>query len=386
MSAATVVFTDIVGFSRKPSAEQKRLVEALTAEITSELQSLLALSNGERELIALPTGDGVALAFLHSAGRHWSHATVLGLLLRLHRWAYSASTPANTVSLRIGVHVGQIERVTDVNGTSNLCGDTINYAQRVMDAANPRQTLYSDDAFREYIGSESPTCITAPFSSDLKGDFLGPLDVYAKHGLQILVYKLALDPVQPYWSNEDPVAKHHLLVTLTPLPKEVVGDFSERIRNAGSIAFVQLTGDRFIASYNAGQISFSDQLKSFWVFMPLPESYGALTLASQQASADLVRKCVQDWKLLFADLRSKHPNTEIKLGLFKEPPYFGGSFIDWKRPGGRIHVSPYIWNVAAPKCPGYDIDWIGTRPSAVYETYVNGLDYLHQSTSNALDS
>lgn len=384
MSAATIVFTDIVGFSKKPTAKQKRLVEALTSEVAGELGALLISPEDKPDIVALPTGDGLALAFLHRTNQLWNHGTILSLILRMHQWANNQGSPSRLVSLRVGVHVGVVERVTDINGKANLCGDTINFAQRVMDAANPRQTLYSDAAFREYVGSELPSWNTPPFSANLKSDFLGPMDVYAKHGLQILVYKLSLDPPQPYWSNDDPIAKHLMLVTLTPLPKEVVGSFSERIQKGTSIAFIQLTGDRFISSFNDGQIEFSGQLKRFWVFMPMPDTYANLHLTSPQATVELVRDCIQKWQDLFVSLKTKYAEADFKLGLFKEPPYFGGSFIDWERPGGKIHVSPYIWNVAAPKCPGYDIDWIGTKPSAVYETYVEGLQYLYRSTKNEL--
>ncbi|MDH5387160.1 MAG: hypothetical protein OEY06_01780 [Gammaproteobacteria bacterium] len=383
MSAATIVFTDIVGFSKKPTADQKRLVEALTSEVADELGALFSLED-KSDIVALPTGDGLALAFLHRTNQLWNHGTILSLILRMHKWANNQSSPGRLVSLRVGVHVGVVERVTDINGKANLCGDTINFTQRVMDAANPRQTLYSDAAFREYVGSELPSCNTHPFSANLKADFLGPMDVYAKHGLQILVYKLSLDPPQSYWSNDDPIAKHLMLVTLTPLPKEVVGSFSERIQKGTSIAFIQLTGDRFISSYNDGQIELSEELKRFWVFMPAPDTYANLNLTNPQATATLVQDCIQKWQDLFASLKTKYTEADFKIGLFKEPPYFGGSFIDWERPGGKIHVSPYIWNVAAPKCPGYDIDWIGTKPSAVYDTYVEGLQFLHQSTKNEL--
>jgi hypothetical protein len=107
-------------------------------------------------------------------------------------------------------------------------------------------------------------------------------------------------------------------------------------------------------------------------------------LTKPQATADLVANCVQKWKELFATLRVKFPNADLKLGLFREPPYFGASFIDWERPSGKIHVSPYVWNIAAPDCPGYDVQWIGKTPSAIYETYVEGLRYLNQSTDNEL--
>jgi hypothetical protein len=383
MSAATILFADIVGFSKKPTAEQQRLVESLTSEILYEVRPLLVPPLDKPSLIALPTGDGLALAFLHRPDRLWNRSTLLQLILSIHQWAYKQSSSDSTVSVRIGIHVGPVELVTDINGNANVCGDTINYTQRVMDAANACQTLFSEAAFREYIGTETAYISTHPFSEDLKAKFLGPIEVYAKHGLQILVYKLELEPLQPYWSNDDPIAKHLMLVTLTPLPKEVVGSFSDQIAQATDIAFIQLTGERFLERYKSGEISFSKQLKRFWVFMPDPEIYSTMHLTRQQASLQLLKDCISNWQRLFGELKVQFPSAEFKLGLFKDPPYFGASFIDWERPGGKIHVSPYVWNVATPNCPGYDLSWIGKNPSSIYETYVDGLQYLNRSNVNA---
>lgn len=384
MSAATILFSDIVSFSRKSTAEQRRLVDALTSEVVHELRLLLIPPLDTPSVVALPTGDGLALAFLHRPNQPWDCTTILHLILRIHQWAFNQSSTHNSVSLRVGVHVGPVELVTDINGKPNVCGDTINYSQRVMDAANARQTLFSDAAFREYIGAESPVRTTPPFSETLRCEFEGPIDVYAKHGLQMLVYKLVLDPAQPYWSNDDPVAKHLMVVSLTPLPKEVVGSFSEQIEQATYIAFIQLTGDRFLANFKEGKIRFSKELKRFWVFMPDPEVYGNLHMTAPHATAQFVKECIQKWKDLFQGLKTQFPLADLKLGLFKEPPYFGASFINWERPGGKIHVSPYVWNVAAPNCPGYDLLWIGKKPSPIYEIYVEGLRYLQSHTLNEL--
>ncbi len=384
MAAATILFTDIVGFSKKPTVEQRRLVESLTSEIVHELRTLLSPPLDTPSIVALPTGDGLALGFLHRTNQPWDRTTIFRLILRMHQWANNQSSPHNLVSLRVGVHVGAVELVTDINGNANICGDTINYAQRVMDAASPRQVLFSESAFREYIGTEAPVCVASPFSEDLRADFIGPIEVYAKHDLQILVYKQSLEPPQPYWSNDDPISKHLMLVTLTPLPKEIVGSFSEQIQQARNIAFIQLTGDRFISNLKDGKIKFSEQLKRFWVFMPAPDVYANLNLTKPQATSKLVKDCVQKWQNLLSKLNAQFPNADFKLGLFKEPPYFGASFIDWERPNGKIHVSPYIWNIAAPNCPGYDLLWVGKKPSAIYETYVEGLQYLHRSTGNSL--
>jgi hypothetical protein len=107
-------------------------------------------------------------------------------------------------------------------------------------------------------------------------------------------------------------------------------------------------------------------------------------LLTPQTIPERVKDCVHKWRDFFATVKRQFTNADFKLGLFKEPPYFGASFIDWERPGGKIHVSPYVWNVAAPNCPGYDIYWVGKKPSSIYETYVEGLQYLHQSTENEI--
>jgi len=384
MAAATILFTDIVSFSKKPTAEQRRLVESLTSEIIHELRTLLSPPLDTPSIVALPTGDGLALAFLHRSNQSWDHTTILHVILRMHRWAHAQSSPPNVVNLRVGVHVGAVELVTDINGNVNVCGDTISYTQRVMDAANPQQTLFSEAAFREYVGTESPVCITPPFSEDLRAEFRGPIEVHAKHGLQIQVYKLVIEPPQLYLSNDDPITKNLMLVTLTSLPKEIVGSFSEQISQATHIAFIQLTGERFISNFNDGKVKFSKQLKRLWVFMPAPESYANLQLTGPQATPKLVNEYVRKWQEMLTTLKKKSPDADYRLGLFKEPPYFGASFIDWERPGGKIHVSPYVWNVAAQNCPGYDIFWVGKKPSAIYETYVESLHYLHRSADNGL--
>ncbi|MCL4680306.1 MAG: hypothetical protein KJZ92_03450 [Rhodocyclaceae bacterium] len=91
MTAATIPFTDIVAFSKKPTTEQRQLVESITAEVRIEIGQLLAIHSVARQVVALPTGDGLALAFLHSDAQTWNHSTVLRLALRLHRWAFAQS-------------------------------------------------------------------------------------------------------------------------------------------------------------------------------------------------------------------------------------------------------------------------------------------------------
>lgn len=380
MSAATILFMDLVGFSKKPTSEQRRLVEDLNNETAKEIGPLLKSD----DLLAMPTGDGMALAFLLGNDKKRDIKIIFKLIFGLNRWAALLSKDGSEVSLRMGVHFGPVEIVTDINGNDNVCGDTINHCQRVMDAANPRQTLFSDAAFRHYIGSESKEWVEPPFSKDLRATFPHLSEVYAKHDRQILVRALVLSPTQEWLDDEDLLTSKLMVVRSTPLPKEIIGSFSEKLKKARQVAFVQLTGDRFLDSWRNGNINFSEELERFWVFMPEPKAYGQLNLPKQYPGTAFLENCVDKWKEFFAAIRERYKAADLKLGLFTEPPYFGGSFLDWEWQRGKIHISPYIWNVAANECPGYDLEWIGSKPPAVYNRYIQGLNYLQSQTSNEL--
>ena len=384
MSAATILFTDVEGFSRRPTAEQRRLIEGLTREVEHEVRSLLRPALGSPAVIALPTGDGMALAFLHEAEPRWNRATLLSLVLRLLRWAHGSG-----MRLRVGLHVGAVQLVNDINGRSNVCGDTINYAQRVMDAANGQQVLFSEEAFREYIGPPDTVLDGAPLPDGVKARFRGPFEVFAKHRVQIPVYAMVPEPQQSFWVDADPVAKHLMAVALTPLPKTIVppaetgSSFGERVARAERVALIQLTGERLLELLERGLdggaegIRLSPSLRRFWVFMPHPDTYRGLRLGTTYAAPESVEKMANRWRQFFVALGKRLPQVDTKIGLFHQPPFLGASFLDWDRPGGRIHVSPYVWGVPAQECPGYDLEWLGQRPSAIYETYVRGLEYLN---------
>jgi len=384
MSAATIIFIDIVGFSKKPTSDQKILVNSLTSEVIHALWPLLNPPLKDPEILTIPTGDGLALSFMHTPMRQWNRSNIFELIVKLQKWSEDNSDFDAKVSLRFGVHVGSVEIVTDINGRPNLIGDTINYSQRVMDSADPKQVLFSEAAFSEYIGTELIAISSSPFSKENPASFEGPFEIHVKHARSIQVYKMILEKDVEWWSNADPSSAGQMIVNLTPLPKEIIGSFSEKILAAKNIAFIQLTGDRFLDKYNKGEIKFSTDINRLWVFMPNPDTYGSLNLTAPHASKKYLEECVKNWKKAFLKIKKDTPKAELKLGLFEEPPFFGASFIDWDRPDGMIHVSPYVWNITAPECPGYDLQWIGKKPTKIYETYVKGLQYLNAQTLNSL--
>ncbi len=126
---ATVVFIDIVGYSERLVTQQVALKTRLNELVAGVLAHVPVTDR-----MMLDTGDGAALCFLGDP----EDALFAASNLR-------ASTVAigPELALRIGINLGPLRIVKDVNGQPNMLGDGINVAQRVMSFAEPNQILVS---------------------------------------------------------------------------------------------------------------------------------------------------------------------------------------------------------------------------------------------------
>jgi serine/threonine protein kinase len=126
----TLMFMDLVAFSKFPM-EQQVTVKARFNEITGKaLKGIL-----ESSRIVIDTGDGAAVCFLGDPEEALQSALLLrGLLTQKYK---------HTLSVRIGLHLGPIRMVFDINNRVNVVGDGINVAQRIMDFAHPNQIVVS---------------------------------------------------------------------------------------------------------------------------------------------------------------------------------------------------------------------------------------------------
>ncbi len=129
-----VLFLDIVGYSKLLINEQSELLEHLKVMVQGSEQVRAARDAGQ--LIRLATGDGMALVFRNNpeAPAHCA--------LELAR----ADQQHPELQLRMGIHSGPINEVTDVNDRANVTGAGINLAQRVMDCGDAGHILLSKRA------------------------------------------------------------------------------------------------------------------------------------------------------------------------------------------------------------------------------------------------
>jgi hypothetical protein len=127
----SIVFIDIVGYSKTPDSRQ--------IAMKARLNELLAQAIGgvaESERLILDTGDGAALCFLGDPEDALFVATAVND-------AVKSEVGDAAQILRIGINLGPIKVVTDLNGQPNAVGDGINVAQRVMSFAGENEILVS---------------------------------------------------------------------------------------------------------------------------------------------------------------------------------------------------------------------------------------------------
>jgi TolB-like protein/class 3 adenylate cyclase/Tfp pilus assembly protein PilF len=131
LEIAHLLLIDVVGYSKLLVNEQIELLQRLK-QIVRSSESFRA-AEARDELIRVPTGDGIALVFFHSPEEPARCALEISRALQDHP----------SIQLRMGVHSGPVNRVTDVNEKTNIAGSGINVAQRVLDCGDAGHILLS---------------------------------------------------------------------------------------------------------------------------------------------------------------------------------------------------------------------------------------------------
>ena len=126
-----VLFLDIVGYSKLLITEQSERLQTLKEIVRGTEQFRLAEAEGK--LLRLPTGDGVALVFRTSTEAPVLCALEIGSALKDHP----------ELQVRMGIHSGPVNEITDLNEQANIAGAGINIAQRVMDCGDAGHILLS---------------------------------------------------------------------------------------------------------------------------------------------------------------------------------------------------------------------------------------------------
>jgi TolB-like protein/Tfp pilus assembly protein PilF len=167
-----VLFIDIVGYSKLLINQQSEQIQKLKDIARGTEQVRVAEAEGK--LLRLPTGDGGALVFRNNPEAPVLCALEIAKALKSHP----------ELRVRMGIHSGPVNEVTDLNAQANIAGAGVNIAQRVMDCGDSGHVLLSKrvaDDLEQY----------PQWRSQLH--YLGECEM--KHGVRIGVVNLYNDEI-----------------------------------------------------------------------------------------------------------------------------------------------------------------------------------------------
>jgi len=170
LEIAHLLLIDVVGYSKLLVNEQIELLRELNRIVRSTECFRAAEASGK--LIRVPTGDGMALLFFLNPEEPVRCALEISRIL--HDQPH--------IKVRMGVHSGPVNRVTDVNDKTNIAGSGINVAQRVMDCGDAGHILLSEHVAEDLAQYRH----WQPYLRDL-----GECEV--KYGLHLHLFNLCKD-------------------------------------------------------------------------------------------------------------------------------------------------------------------------------------------------
>ena len=124
----SILFLDIIGYSKKSVSEQIGVKKSFNESVANALKPI---PPGDR--LILDTGDGAAITFLGNP----EDALFAGLILQ----------HTTDLEMRMGINLGPVRVVKDLNDQVNILGDGINVGQRVMSFADTGQLLVSQSFY-----------------------------------------------------------------------------------------------------------------------------------------------------------------------------------------------------------------------------------------------
>ena len=138
---SSVLFLDIVEYSQMSVSEQLGVKQRFNESLKVALDPVAA-----RDRVVLDTGDGAAVTFLGDP----EDALFSAMAFR---------DATRELPVRLGINLGPVRLMRDVNGQINMIGDGINVAQRIMSFAVPNQLLVSR-SFYEVV-----SCLSRDYAS-----------------------------------------------------------------------------------------------------------------------------------------------------------------------------------------------------------------------------
>jgi class 3 adenylate cyclase len=181
----SVVFLDIVNYSSQSVELQIKWKDRFNGYLSSAIKDV-----PDDERVILDTGDGAACCFLGAP-----EVAMFAALELWHSLLLDEREQEPPFRVRIGINLGPVKLVRDINGSPNAIGDGINAGQRIMSFAGENQILVSQSFFE----------VVSRLSDDYKNLFTLKGVEIDKHVREHTVYNLS-----------PPGAQHTPVAVVTP--------------------------------------------------------------------------------------------------------------------------------------------------------------------------
>ena len=169
---ASILFMDIVGYSRlKRDDDQREAIELLNHFV---LDALSTAGCRLDDVVCLPTGDGMCLCFSAVTNGPLMVAEEVQVALAEE----NKRRKRQKLRERMGIHCGNVLRITDLKGSYNLAGAAINIAQRTMNCGDGGHILCTREAYREFIKMKDYKQVFKPVQQPF----------IVKHGVRLKLY------------------------------------------------------------------------------------------------------------------------------------------------------------------------------------------------------
>ncbi len=132
----SVVFLDIAEYSSQSVSKQIELKGRMDSLISEAIKGI-----ADNERIMVDSGDGTALCFLGDP------EDALFVAIHLRDLLIESGERGLPLKLRMGINLGPVRTIKDINNRLNVIGDGINVAQRVMSFAVPGKIFVSRSYF-----------------------------------------------------------------------------------------------------------------------------------------------------------------------------------------------------------------------------------------------
>jgi len=133
----SVLFMDIAVYSSQSVELQMKWKQRFNTYLAEAIQEV-----PESERVILDTGDGAAVCFLGAP-----EAAMFAALQLCRCFTLDEREQPPGLRVRMGINLGPVKLVKDINGALNALGDGINAGQRIMSFAAENQILVSQSFF-----------------------------------------------------------------------------------------------------------------------------------------------------------------------------------------------------------------------------------------------